>query len=432
MKFAYISLLLTATAALVANFLHSSTQIGAALITVPDDYPTIQAAINAANSNDTILVRPGTYHESLLLDKAVTLTAESYDTANPTQNTTIIDGGGAAAVIAIPSDVSPRPTIRGFIIQNSEDGIQPRSEFIVEYCYFIDTADHIDYEAGSGGITRYNIFFEARDDALDLDNQISPLLIEHNRLLYSRQDGIEIRLQDFSAPPQLIDITIRHNQIIGSGQDGIQFIDYPGDPQDTNRRFHIHNNLFANNEMVGIGLMPDEQTIEDYSGADIIEDIWVYNNTFYGNNYALSGGDNLVAFNNIIAASATVGAFRVQGALGDNSVVAETLFFNNGTHDIESLLGIGNFFDQDPLFVALPTPGPDGQFGTLDDDFSGLVLQANSPAIDAGITQLVAADGALIPPTPITNFDGLAPDLGWKEYISSLPTSKMFLPSIQR
>jgi hypothetical protein len=52
----------------------------------------------------------------------------------------------------------------------------------------------------------------------------------------------------------------------------------------------------------------------------------------------------------------------------------------------------------------------------LDDDFSGLILQDGSPAIDAGVTQLMATDGELIPPTPITAFNGLAPDLGWKEH----------------
>jgi hypothetical protein len=415
-KLVGIFFLFAASLVLSLNFFNPLLRTEALVITVPDDYTTIQAAINAANAGDTIIVRDGTYNESLTLNKAITLTAEFSDSNNPANNTTIIDGGGAAAIVAIPSGVSPMPTLRGFVLQNGEDGIAPNSPFVVEYCYFTDAADLIDYEAGSGGVTRYNLFFAAGDDALDLDDQISPLLIEYNRLLYSAQDGIEIRLQASTAPAQLVDITIRHNEIIGSGEDGIQFIDYIDDPQDTNRRFFIHNNLFANNQMAGIGLMPDENTAEDYSGADIIESVRVYNNTFYGNDYGLSGGDNLVAFNNIIANSTTFGVSRVQGDPGDNSIVAETLFFANGTDDTESLLGGGNLFGQDPLFLAAPSPGPDSQFGTLDDDFSGLILQDGSPAIDAGVTQLMATDGELIPPTPITAFNGLAPDLGWKEH----------------
>lgn len=429
MKFTRLFLLITTVVTLLTGLLIFSTRAKAAIITVPDDYSSIQVAIDAATNGDTIVVRTGTYTESLSLDKAVTLTAELYDPANPASNATVIDGGGAAAVISIPSDVSPMPTIRGFVIRNGNDGISPRSEFVVEYSYFTDASDLIDYEQGSGGITRRNVFLGARDDALDLDNQIKPLLIEDNRLLYSNQDGIEIRLQDGSAPSQLIDITIMNNEIVGSGQDGIQFIDYPGDPQDTNRRFYVHNNLFANNRMAGIGLMPDQITDEDYSGADIIEAIRVYNNTFYGNDYGISGGDNLVAFNNIIANSTTFGGSKVQGGTGDSSVLAYTLFYDNDTDATQSQIGAGNIFGQNPLFVAPPDPGPDGQFGTLDDDFSGLILQTGSPAINAGVTQYTTVDGELVPPTPIGPFNGTAPDLGWKEH-GPLWDKKSYLPFV--
>jgi hypothetical protein len=52
----------------------------------------------------------------------------------------------------------------------------------------------------------------------------------------------------------------------------------------------------------------------------------------------------------------------------------------------------------------------------VDDDFSGLVLQPVSPAIDKGITQYIATNGEPVPPSPITGFIGAAPDLGWREF----------------
>jgi cell division septation protein DedD len=51
-------------------------------ITVPDDYPTIQSAIDAANAGDTIFVRNGSYQQNLNLNKAVALVGESRESTS--------------------------------------------------------------------------------------------------------------------------------------------------------------------------------------------------------------------------------------------------------------------------------------------------------------------------------------------------------------
>jgi hypothetical protein len=390
------------------------------LVKVPDDYPTIQAAIDAASAGTVIQVGPGTYNENLTLDKAVTLTAESFDQVDPTNDTTIINGTGGGATVLIPSGLTQMPTIRGFVIRNDNEGIQAYSEFIAQYNYLTSANILADYQMGSGGLNQNNVYFNSGNDAIHVDNLNRPLLIENNRILCAKHDAIEIGLQDTSAPPALIETDIRNNMLVGSEEDGIQFIDYPGNPQDTNRRFLITGNLIANNKKAGIGLMPNANANEDYSGADTVEAIRVYNNTFYGNDYGISGGDNLVAFNNIIANSITRGVWKVQGPQGANSVIAYTLFFGNGLDADQSTLGAGNITGEDPLFVAAPNAGADGIVGTIDDDFSGLLLQPNSPAIDAGVTQYVASSGEAVPPTPITGFTGAAPDLGWREFGSPI------------
>jgi len=360
------------------------TPVRAATITVPDNYATIQAAINAASPGATISVRPGTYSENLTINKDVILTAASFDSNDPTRNTTIINAKSSSMpVITIVVGLLSRPTIRGFIIRNGIDNITVASEAIIEYNYFIGSTDQLDFRKGGGGIVRRNVFFDSQDDAIDLDNMDRPLLIENNRLMYNRDDGIEVRLQDASAPAQPFTVTIRNNEIIGCDEDGIQFIDY-GQAVDTNRKYHITGNLIANCRFAGIGLMGNTISIEDYSGADIVESIWVYNNTIYGNNYGISGGDNLLAINNIIANSITKGVWRVQGPAGASSSVAYTLFYNNGVDADQSTLGAGNKFGQNPLFAYAPNAGPDGVWSTVDDDFSGLTLQSGSPAIDAG------------------------------------------------
>ncbi|HET9910227.1 MAG TPA: hypothetical protein VFQ23_26515 [Anaerolineales bacterium] len=384
-----------------------------AVIKVPGDYSTIQAAIDAAKPGDIVQISAGIYNENLSLNKPVTLVGESFDQVNPVNNLSIINGGSAAPTIVIPAGLTQMPTIRGLVIQSGIDGIQATSPFIAEYNYFHSAANLVSYQTGGGGFNRGNIYFNATDNAIRLDNIDRPLLIESNRILYSGDDGIEISLQNTVVPPALIEIDIWNNMILGNREDGIQFVDHPGDPQDTNRRFVIAGNLIANSRKAGIGLMPNANTLEDYSGGDVIEAIRVFQNTFYGNDYGISGGDNLVAFNNIIASSINVGAWKIQGG---NSTVAYTLFHNNRIDADQSTLGVGNIAGQDPLFVAAPNPGPDGAWETVDDDFSGLVLRTGSPAIDKGVTQYVASNGEPIPPNPITGYTGAAPDLGWREF----------------
>ncbi|HEX6269709.1 MAG TPA: right-handed parallel beta-helix repeat-containing protein, partial [Anaerolineales bacterium] len=181
----------------------------ASALVVPDNYASIQAAIDAASLGDTIIVRSGTYFENLTLNKPVILTAESYDPGDPTHNPTVIDGSPTSplATITVSAGTSAVSTIRGFVIRNGNDGISVRSDVVIEYNYFIAAGDQIDYGSDSGGMIRNNVFFASGDDGIDLDNMNRSLTIENNRIMYSGDDGIEIRLQDSSAPTQPVTIT---------------------------------------------------------------------------------------------------------------------------------------------------------------------------------------------------------------------------------
>lgn len=367
--------------------------IGSATLRVPSDFATVQAAIDAASPGDTILVAPGLYAGSLVLNKGVLLQAEAYDAADPRNNRAILDGDGQSAVITIPPGVTPEPQIIGFRIQNaSDDGISPRSPFLAAYNYFTDAGDLIDYERGSGGATRNNVFENAGDDALDLDAQINDLLIEGNTLLNSRQDGIEIRLQDNRELETRTQVTIiiRNNRIEGSGQDGVQFIDYNADGLSTEKRvFYLERNLFLNNKRAAIGMMDNEETGEDFRAASVKERVYVLNNTFIGHDYGISGGDNVVAVNNIFANTVNYALKNVDG----NSLVDFSLFWNNGTHHVGSHVGANILLDQDPRLT------PQYHLG------------AGSPAINRGVAYFEHL-GRVVIDYPADSYQGPAPDLG--------------------
>jgi len=75
-----------------------STIINSTTIRVPQDYPEIQQAINAAQDGDTILVAPGTYVENInFLGKGIVLTSNFIFSGDPDDITsTIIDGSNPA------------------------------------------------------------------------------------------------------------------------------------------------------------------------------------------------------------------------------------------------------------------------------------------------------------------------------------------------
>jgi nitrous oxidase accessory protein len=95
-------------------------------IIVPDNYPTIAAAIGNATDGDAIFVKKGTYEErSIVIDKAVTLTGE--DKVN-----TIIKGNdtGVPKTTAIVSIVADDVKVTGFTINGSIRGIDGKGNRI--------------------------------------------------------------------------------------------------------------------------------------------------------------------------------------------------------------------------------------------------------------------------------------------------------------
>jgi len=77
-------------------------------IVVPDDYPTIQEAIDEASEGDIVFIKEGIYYENLLIEKSLSIVGEN-------KLTSIIDGDKVGSIILVKND---RVTIANLTIQN--------------------------------------------------------------------------------------------------------------------------------------------------------------------------------------------------------------------------------------------------------------------------------------------------------------------------
>jgi len=169
-----------ATATFTVNLgLSSQTQI-----TVPDDYPTIQEAINHANEGATIVVKAGTYYENVIVNK--TLTIESQNGAENTLVCTADPETGKNVFEITAADVE----ITGFTIKDSTnrtisgDPYNP-SSYVNACGIYVGTCTGTKI---SRNIVKNNfegIVFADCSDILVSENQITGNIHEGIRIVYS-------------------------------------------------------------------------------------------------------------------------------------------------------------------------------------------------------------------------------------------------------
>ena len=117
-------------------FAASAMAASATTIYVPDNYATVQEAVNASNNGDTIIVRDGTYTENIKVDKSLTIRSE-----NGSAFTTIIAANSKHHVFEVMVDYV---NINGFSVRGAKaDGFPAYAAGIylsvwVDYCNISD------------------------------------------------------------------------------------------------------------------------------------------------------------------------------------------------------------------------------------------------------------------------------------------------------
>jgi parallel beta-helix repeat protein len=238
-----LTLLLTSMLTLAFNIQPAKAEL--TTIIVPDDYPTIQEAINAANLGDTIYVRAGTYYECIVVNKAVSLVGE-----NPA--TTIIDGSRIGTVVSITQN---NINITGFTVRNS-GGEEPLFAGIQLY-----TASYCNI---SGNEITNNYY------GIDLIFYSNYNIVSRNNITANNKAGIMFGVQSSNN-------AVVKNNIMTNNEEGILICG------SSNYNIISGNNITAN-KMIGVGVVTD-------SSHNVI-----YHNNIIKNIYkqaAIESGNNL-------------------------------------------------------------------------------------------------------------------------------------------
>jgi hypothetical protein len=353
-------------------------------INVPLDKATIQAAIDAANDGDTVLVAPGTYQENINFNgKAITV--ESSGGAD----VTIIDGNKKASVVTFNSSEWDTSVLRGFTIRNgkSADVYNPSGGGIYAYgaSPSIVANKIVQNESCNGaGIYAYNSSLIVRNN--DISNNVQGTCNWNS-------NGAGIHLEGGSA--RIIDNTITNNTynstsygngggiyIYGSGVNVIRgnVISHNGGTTAKGGGIYcgdqgqsqIVGNLIVSNSAgngggiyLGFGALLGNNTIADNDAA---KGSAVYLTGYY------YGNSNGVISNNVLIGK--TGQTTIDGESNNGNIPPmNNNIFYSPSNDVYG----GTFPDQDGLHGNI----------TADPKLSGAAfgyygLAAGSPAIDAG------------------------------------------------
>ena len=340
----FVSLLLGLTATILAT---------AADLNVPADYATIQAAVNAAHTNDTISIAPGVYTgQVLIISNNLTLIGQPGTILRATTNMPPFPGYGIA-VVPIIGVRSSQVTVRGLTFEGerlAEHFVGPgigdlegiffrQSSGNVENCAFYGFRESTPGPEGADAI----VFVNFDDGPPEVSFRVAGSTFADN------YRGIEVV---GLSTHKSIDVTLENNTIVGPG---------PLNTRDSNFGIwaaqgvggRIAGNTISGFSYVGTGadfpisfgiLADNEANLPEYG---ILQPLIIEGNTLRDNqeHLALIKGDGSVVRNNRFQGTAPGIIPLGLAVTGTNVMIANNQFENMA----EGIRLIGN----DPTFGTI-------------------------------------------------------------------------------
>lgn len=221
----------------------SKTTEAARKIIVPDNFASIQDAIDNATPSDTVYVKAGVYHEQLWINKTISLIGEN-------KTTTVVETSQHEDTMTITAD---NVTVSGFTIRNTENSPTFSHSYGIKLSHVNNTtiSDNIIMKnlqgvriiGGSGNIIEYN-WVAKNHYGIFVSSFSRNNVISHNYVSDSDWNGIELDWADGSV--------VCANTVVNSTAYGLEIPFYAPSYYD----IIFHNNFIHNVNTVVEGVTP--------------------------------------------------------------------------------------------------------------------------------------------------------------------------------